>query len=328
MSASHATEPTVLTLSSRATVASALTAAGPRGASGEAIAAALGISRVAVSKHVASLRALGYEVRSAPRAGYVLVHAPDACIPEEVAPRLRDPLWVACEGAAELASTNDEAKRLARAGAAEGTAVVTARQTGGRGRLGRVWESPTGGAYVSVVLRPPLAPAQLAPLSLALAVGAARSLEPLGLDAALKWPNDLECAGRKLGGLLLEMAAEADRTEWVVAGCGVNVAAPGFPGSAWVREAAPAAPVADVAASLLDGMAAAYRAFMGDGFGALREEYEARASLTGRAVSVRDAAGVPVADGVVLGIADDGALLLERADGTVRVSAGEVTLRG
>lgn len=321
-------EPTVLTLSSRAAVAAALAAAGPGGVSGEAIASVLGISRVAVSKHVAMLRALGYEVRSAPRAGYVLVHAPDACIPEEVAPRLRDPLWVACEGAADLISTNDEAKRLARAGAAEGTAVVTARQTGGRGRLGRTWESPVGGAYVSVVLRPPLAPAQLAPLSLALALGAARSLEPLGLDVALKWPNDLECAGRKLGGLLLEMAAEADRTEWVIAGCGVNVAAPGFPGSAWVREAAPDAPVADVAAALLDGVAAAYRAFVEGGFSAFQEAYEARASLTGREVSVRDAAGGLLADGVARGVADDGALLLERNGAIVRVSTGEVTLRG
>ncbi|MGB4442118.1 MAG: biotin--[acetyl-CoA-carboxylase] ligase [Coriobacteriia bacterium] len=315
-------------LSSRAAVASALAAAGPAGISGEAIASAIGISRVAVSKHVASLRVLGYEVRSAPRAGYVLVHAPDACIPEEVAPRLRDPLWVACEGAPEIGSTNDEAKRLARAGAAEGTAVVAACQTGGRGRLGRVWESPAGGAYVSCVLRPSLAPAQMAPLSLALALGAARALEPLGVDVALKWPNDLEYDGRKLGGLLLEMAAEADRTEWVIAGCGVNVSEPGLPGSAWVREAAPDALAAAVAAALLDGMAGAYRSFVRDGFGVLREEFEARASLTGREVTVRDAAGVVVDEGVVRGVAEDGSLLLQRDGDTVRVSAGAVTLRG
>lgn len=318
----------MLTLSTRAAVASALVTAGPGGISGEAVAAALGISRVAVSKHVASLRGLGYEVRSAPRVGYVLLHAPDACIPEEVGPRLRDPLWVMCEGATDIGSTNDEAKRLARAGAAEGTAVVAARQSGGRGRLGRVWESPAGGAYVSCVLRPPLAPAQMAPLSLALALGAARALELLGVDVTLKWPNDLESCGRKLGGLLLEMAAEADRTEWVVAGCGVNVSEPGFPGSAWVREAVTDVSVATVAAAVLDGMADAYRAFVRDGFGALRGEYEARSSLKERAVTVRDATGAIVTEGAVRGVAEDGALLLDGPGATVRVSAGEVTLRG
>ncbi len=318
----------MLRLPTRAAVAAALTASGPGGVSGETIATGLGISRVAVSKHVASLRGLGYEIRSASRTGYVLEHAPDACIPEEVGPRLRDALWVTCEGAAALTSTNDEAKRLARAGAAEGTAVVAARQTGGRGRLGRVWESPSGGAYVSAVLRPPLAPAVMAPLSLALALGAARALEPLGVDVALKWPNDLECGGRKLGGLLLEMAAEADRTEWVIAGCGVNVSEPGFPGSAWVRETSTDVPAATVAAAVLDGMAEAYRTFVADGFGALREAYEARASLTGREVTVRDGTGTVVAEGVVIGVADDGALVLDRSGVTVRVSAGEVTLRG
>ncbi len=316
------------TLSRRAEVAAALEAAGGEGVSGETIAASLGISRVAVSKHVAALRALGYEIRSAPRAGYHLLHVPDICIPEEVGPRLRDPLWTACEGGAAVDSTNDEAKRLARAGAPEGTVVVAARQTGGRGRLGRAWESPEGGAYVSCVLRPPLSPAGVAPLSLALAVGAARGLRSFGVPVGLKWPNDLEAGGRKLGGILLEMTAEADRVEWVVAGCGVNVAAPGFAGSAWVRESAPGARVAEVAAALLDGMAGAYRELLAAGFAGLRDEYASAATLTGRAVTVRDATGATVAEGTVVGVADDGALLLERGGRTTHVSAGEVTLRG
>lgn len=317
----------MLALPTRTAVAVALVSAGSRGISGEAIAASLGISRVAVSKHVAALRALGYEIASAPRVGYRLDRAPDACLPEHVAPLLADPLWVRCEGGPELGSTNDEAKRLARAGAPGGTAVVAARQTGGRGRFGRTWESPAGGAYVSCVLRPAIAPAEVAPLPLVVAAGAARALAGLGVEAGIKWPNDLELDGCKLGGILLEMAAEADRTEWVVAGCGINVTTPGHARGASVRAVLPQVRVAEVAAAVLDGVAAAYREFLIEGFTPAAREYAARATLTGKPVAVRDAAGELVAEGVVTGIDAEGALLLEVAGVARAIRAGEVTLR-
>lgn len=317
----------MLTLPTRAAVAAALAEAGERGISGETIAAMLGISRVAVSKHVAALRALGYRIASSPRVGYRLEHTPDACLPEEVAPLLRDALWVACEGAPVLGSTNDEAKRLAGAGAPEGTVVVAARQTGGRGRFGRVWESPEGGAYVSCVLRPQLSPSEVAPLSLVVAVGAARGLAALGLEAGIKWPNDLEFDGRKLGGVLLEMAAEADRVDWVVAGCGINVAVARHTRAAFVREALPEVRVADVAAAVLDGVARAYREFLAVGLARIAAEHATRATLTGDRVTVRDAAGHVVAEGVVKGIDHMGALLLECAGEVRAIRAGEVTLR-
>ncbi|MBN1192366.1 MAG: biotin--[acetyl-CoA-carboxylase] ligase [Coriobacteriia bacterium] len=316
----------MMTISRRAVIASALEHAGEAGVSGEVLAADLGITRVAVNRHIAVLRELGYAIHSTPHVGYRLESAPDICIPEEVAPRLQDPLWVSCEGGMESASTNDEAKRLARAGRAEGTVVVAARQTQGRGRFGRVWESPSGGAYVSCILRPPLAPSAVAPLSLAIALGAARGLESLGVPVGLKWPNDVEVSGRKLAGILLEMAAEADRVEWVVAGCGVNVGECAHERSATVREAVPSAQTAEVAAALLDGIAVAYREFVESGFAGMRAEYEARSTLSGRAVTVRDVTGASVAEGTVVGTGDDGALLLATKRGEVRLSSGEVTL--
>jgi len=308
-------------------VAAALAEAGERGVSGETIATELGISRVAVSKHVAALRTLGYGIASAPRVGYRLERAPDACLPEQVAPLLRDRLWVACEGGPEVASTNDDAKRLARAGAPEGTAVVAARQTGGRGRFGRTWESPSGGAYVSCILRPHLPPAEAAHLSLVVAVGAARALAQLSVEAGIKWPNDLEIDGRKLGGVLIEMAAEVDRVDWVVAGCGINVINPGHTRGASVREVLPEVRVAEVAAAVLDGIAAAYREFLADGFAGIAAEYAARATLTGRRVTVRDATGGVVAEGIATGIDAGGALLLDSTGTVHAIRAGEVTLR-
>lgn len=316
-----------LTLTRRAAVAAALSAAGPSGVSGEALARGLGISRVAVGKHVAALGSLGYLIEPVPRVGYRLVSAPDACLPEEVAPRLRDPLWTTCEGGPEAVSTNDDAKRLARAGAEEGTLVVAARQTGGRGRLGRTWESPAGGGYASAVLRPNVSPAQAAPLALAVSLGVARGLDAFGLSAGVKWPNDVMLEGGKLAGILLEMAAEADTVEWLVAGIGINVAAPAAPDAAWVRRHAPEARVAEVVASALDGVAAAYREFVSGGFGALAEEYRARLTLTGVEVAVRDGVGAVVASGVAETVDDDGALVVRGPDGPRTVVAGEVTLR-
>lgn len=317
----------MMNLPTRTAVAAALAEAGETGLSGEALAASLGISRAAVNRHMATLRELGYDISSAPRAGYRLRSAPDTCIPEEVAPRLRDDLWRRCEGSAEMASTNDEAKRLARQGAEEGTLVLAGRQTHGRGRFGREWTSPAGGVYASFVLRPTGSPTEVAPLPLVVALGAARALDTVGLTVDLKWPNDLEVGSRKLGGILLEMAAEADRVEWVVVGIGVNVADPHAAGTAWVRESAPTAAVADLAAAVLDGIAGAYREFVMRGFAIQRSAYEARLQSRGAEVAVRNLGGDVAAEGVLRGVADNGALLLERDGQISAVHAGEVTMR-
>lgn len=317
----------MLTLTRRAEVAAALQAAAPDALSGEALAHDLGISRAAVSNHVAALRELGYHIESAPRAGYRLIAAPDACLPEEVGPLLGDLLWTSCEGGAESPSTNDEAKRLARLGSPEGALVVAGAQTGGRGRFGREWESPPGGVYASFVLRPALPPAAIAPLSPVIALGAARGLRALGVPVGLKWPNDLLLEGRKLGGILLEMSAEADRVEWLVAGIGINMSDPGADGTAWVRHSLPHASCPAVAAAVLDSVAAAYRDFLAEGFGALRAEYESMLTLIGADVVVSAATGAVVASGAVRGVDDTGALLVEGAVGVTPVSAGEVTLR-
>lgn len=314
------------TISRRAAVVAALAQAPGHWVSGETLAAELGITRVAVGKHVSALRALGYRIEAAPHSGYRLHAAPDACIPEEVSWRLAHSLWAECRGGQSVTSTNDAAKQLARAGAAEGTLVVAAHQSAGRGRFGRAWRSPVGGMYASFVLRPPLAPAAVPPLSLAVAVGASRALDALAVPVRLKWPNDLLADGRKLGGVLLEMAAEADRVEWVVVGIGINAHDPGEPGSAWLGEFAPE-PVAHVTARVLDSIAGACEEYVRFGFAQLRAEYESRLATTGEEVEVRDAAGSLIARGRVAGLDDSGALLVDEAGKISAVSAGEVTLR-
>lgn len=315
-------------MSLRSDILAALKSAGPVGASGEAIARASGVSRVAVAKHISALREMGYTIDAHPGEGYVLTAVPDLVIPAEVAPRLGAPFWVRVEGDATVGSTNDDARALAIAGAAEGTVVVASAQTAGRGRLGRQWESPTGGAYLSAVLRPPVAAIELAPLPLVIALGVARGLESLGCRPRLKWPNDVELASGKVAGILLELSAQADRAEWVVAGIGVNVAADvAQPNAGRIVDEVPDVCASHAAAAVLDGVAAAYLEWLDDGFVALAAEYAARHRLEGEQVTVRDLQGREVAAGAVRGIDSFGRLLVESDGRVVAVPSGDVTLR-
>jgi BirA family biotin operon repressor/biotin-[acetyl-CoA-carboxylase] ligase len=313
--------------SRRAEVAAVLAAANGAFVSGESIARRIGVSRTAVAKQVQGLRECGYRVESANRRGYRLVALPEETVPPEVERLVTDPFWNRFDGRVVTDSTNDDCKRLARDGVPEGAVVVAAEQTAGRGRLGRQWISPRGGAYFSALLRPPVAPADAPPLALVCSLGIAAALEAAGAPVMLKWPNDVYLGWRKLGGVLLEMAAEADRVQWVVAGCGINVRrTPELaPEAAALDEVAPMRP-AEVAAIALDGIAQAYREFVRAGFAGLVEQYERRHLLPGREVTVRDLAGRIVAHGEAMGVDGMGRLLVRTAEGPVPVVAGEVTL--
>ena len=313
--------------SRRAEVAAALVSAGSAGVSGERLADALGISRVAIGKHVASLRRDGYAITALRGVGYRLDALPPVLAPVEVERLVTDPFWIRFDGGPETGSTNDDCKALARAGAPEGTVVVTARQRAGRGRLGREWVSPEGGAYVSVLLRPRLRPELASALAPAVALGIAEGLAALGVTAGLKWPNDVMMGGGKLAGVLLEMSAELDCVHWVVAGCGVNVTRPvdAYPGAAYVADAAEAT-TAEVAAALLEGVARVYREAMAGGFAAVADRYRARHVLSGPAV-VRDLSGAVIAEGLIAGVDDRARLLVRGPAGVTAVVAGEVTLR-
>jgi BirA family biotin operon repressor/biotin-[acetyl-CoA-carboxylase] ligase len=124
----------------------------------------------------------------------------------------------------ECASTNDEAARLARAGARHGTVVIAEAQTQGRGREGRVWQSPRGtGLYLSAVVRPPLPLDQVPPMTLAIGVGLCDAIRTCGANGALKWPNDVLVGNRKLAGVLVESQSQGARLEAVIVGIGVNI---------------------------------------------------------------------------------------------------------
>ena len=128
----------------------------------------------------------------------------------------------------QIDSTNEEAKRLAAAGAPAGTLVWAGEQLAGRGRRGRGWASPPGNLYVSLLLRPACPPAQACQLNFVAAVALAEAVSallPAGAGVALKWPNDVLVGGAKVSGILLEASAALDRSiDWLVIGAGVNIA--------------------------------------------------------------------------------------------------------
>src|SRR5690242_10903743 len=127
-----------------------------------------------------------------------------------------------------VGSTNDAAKAMARAGAAEGTLVWAGEQTAGRGRRGRHWVSPPGNLYLSLITRPAAAPARAAQLGFVAALALAEGVDALcglALEIRCKWPNDILAGGRKLAGILLESEiTENNAIDFVVIGAGANLA--------------------------------------------------------------------------------------------------------
>ena len=190
-------------------------AAGPVG--GPQIAEDLGVSRAAVWKHVEALRAAGFEIDSA-EAGYELTSIPEFGGPA-VEFGLDAPYEV--EYHETIDSTNARARDLAVDGRAN-VVVLADAQTGGRGRLDRGWSSPSGGVWLSILSRPQVPPAQAPAYTLGAAVATTRAVREAGVDASIKWPNDVLVGDRKLAGILTEMEGEADRVSWLVVGIGIN----------------------------------------------------------------------------------------------------------
>jgi BirA family biotin operon repressor/biotin-[acetyl-CoA-carboxylase] ligase len=302
--------------------------------SGEAISDKLGLSRAAVWKHVDALRGQGYRIDAQPARGYRLVSIPDRLGPLEIGPLLNThDLGQTLHCSDVLPSTNDRARELAEAGAVHGEVVIAESQTAGRGRRGRTWSSPSGrNLYMSVVLRPQLPPQRAPELTLVASLAACDACRQAGVEAAIKWPNDVLVDDRKVAGILTELSAEPDAVQWVVLGIGVNLnAASGdFPdelrdvATSLAIERGQPVPRALFAAALLSVLEQWLDLHASEGFAPIREAWRSRSCTLGREVRV-DADG-----GAVSGVAEDidetGALLVRTRGGLARLVSGDVRL--
>jgi BirA family biotin operon repressor/biotin-[acetyl-CoA-carboxylase] ligase len=221
---------------------------------------------------------------------------------------------------------------LAAAGASEGTVVTATHQSAGRGRRGREWlDTPGESLLMSIVLRPPIPPAEAPQLSLVAAVAVVDALGAAGVSATIRWPNDVMVAERKICGMLPEATTTRQGTlEHVILGIGLNVNQRDFPGpiralATSVRiETGRAHAVEEMLGEVLGVFNGWYARFLEGGLGALLPAWLGRSQSIGRRTRAADGR-----EGVAVGLADDGALLLRMDSGeTVRVVAGEVTTEG
>jgi BirA family biotin operon repressor/biotin-[acetyl-CoA-carboxylase] ligase len=226
-------------------------------------------------------------------------------------------------------STNAEALRWARAGAPEGTIVWALEQTGGRGRRWRVWSSPPGNLYASILLRPAVRPAQAAQLGFVAAVAIAEALRlvlPMERQVRCKWPNDLLIDGAKVAGILPEAEAAGRNVEALVLGIGINLmchpADTPYPATS-LRAAGSEIAIGALLESLAGCLHLWYRSWQDEGFAPIRARWLEFATGLGQAVEVR-LEGATL-QGRFAALDASGALDLELADGGHRlVTAGDV----
>lgn len=321
----------------RSSILDLLRGAGDAYISGEEIANRLGVSRTAVWKHIKELREAGYEIVSHSRSGYSLREAPDVLLPNEIKHGLQTmQIGKNIVYKESMDSTNSQAKRLAAEGAPEGTIVVAEEQGTGRGRLERKFFSPKGkGIWYSVILRPEFMPQEAPKCTLMAAVAVAMAMERFGLKAGIKWPNDILYEGKKLVGILTEMNAEMDRINYIVIGTGINVNIMPEDFPADIRQVATSLaimkgeklPRVKFFQAVLESMETLYQTVKTGGFKPVMQAWKKYAITLGQEVNVIGIGKNASFSGIAADIDEDGALLVDTADGRRRVLAGDVSIR-
>mgnify|MGYP000316057257 FL=1 len=305
--------------------------------SGEDIGRELSITRAAVWKGIKKLREEGYEIEAVTNRGYRLTNPETMYNKRELEQGLKTKtMGQTIYFYEETDTTNNRARELALEGAPEGTLVVAEKQTDGRGRRGKVWESPLGtGIWMSLVLRPQIMPAEASVLTLLCGLATAEAIEAeTGLSAGIKWPNDILINGKKAVGILTEMDCEMSEVHFVIPGIGINVNTASFPPE-----------IADIATSLylecgktvsrrrlvhkvLERLEEHYETFLRTGsFTAMLEDYRKHCITLGKEVHVL---GREPFFAEALDITPEGELLVRRADNGKEevVFSGEVSIRG
>jgi BirA family biotin operon repressor/biotin-[acetyl-CoA-carboxylase] ligase len=301
--------------------------------SADALAATVATTPAAVAALLAQAQDAGAPVVFAPGRGYRLASEPDwldaACIQRAVAASgLQVQVLDSCD------STNSALMRSARSGAASGQVLVAEWQTQGRGRMGRRWHAGLGTSLTfSVLWRFGQPAAALSGLSLATGVAAVRALRRYGIEATLKWPNDLLWQERKLGGILIEVHGEPAGPCAAVIGVGLNVQlepgqreAIGQPAADLHEAGGAARSRSEWLACLLVELAGVLPCFAQSGFASFQAEWDRYHAYAGRSVELTLPDGMRI-HGIAAGIDALGRLLLAADGGVQPVTAGDVTLR-
>lgn len=303
--------------------------------SGQQISKDLHVSRTAIWKHINVLKERGYIFESSTRKGYRLIYAPNLLTPLEIDSALHTETFgrhvVYLES---TQSTNEEAKKIAREGAEEGTIVVAEEQITGHGRLARGFYSPFAkGIWFSLILRPKFFPMEASKCTLLAAVGVCRGIRRMGLaDAGIKWPNDILVHGKKLVGILTLMSASMEKIDYIIMGIGINtgIKKNEFPED--FREGATSflneginVSRKDLLAAILGELEKEYSIAQDEGFDKVLDDWRALSVILGQ--EVRVIFGDDSYTGKAVDIDRDGCLLVNTGSEVKRVIAGDVSIR-
>ena len=303
--------------------------------SGQQISKDLHVSRTAIWKHINVLKERGYIFESSTRKGYRLIYAPNLLTPLEIDSALHTETFgrhvVYLES---TQSTNEEAKKIAREGAEEGTIVVAEEQITGHGRLARGFYSPFAkGIWFSLILRPKFFPMEASKCTLLAAVGVCRGIRRMGLaDAGIKWPIDILVHGKKLVGILTLMSASMEKIDYIIMGIGINtgIKKNEFPED--FREGATSflneginVSRKDLLAAILGELEKEYSIAQNEGFDKVLDDWRALSVTLGQ--EVRVIFGDDSYTGKAVDIDRDGCLLVNTGSEVKRVIAGDVSIR-
>jgi BirA family biotin operon repressor/biotin-[acetyl-CoA-carboxylase] ligase len=308
--------------------------------SGQALAKKAGTSRSAVWKQIRMLRRYGYVIESRHGLGYRFAGQTDLPIPWELARVLRTSFLGKNVVYRETAdSTQNIAISLAGSKPdSHGTVVIAEQQKSGRGRQRRKWVSPKGGVWLSVILKPsiPTAKITLLPFVAALAVCDAIKATT-GLDARLKWPNDVMILGKKVAGILLDISAEADQVNYAVVGIGINANIDSAVVSARLDgikitsisdELGRSTSRLDLTKSLLENLERYYVEMEQQGTSTILQKWKKRSDMLGRKVAVVQNDNNKTIQGIAADVNDDGSLLLRTDKGDeINIVSGDIRVR-
>jgi BirA family biotin operon repressor/biotin-[acetyl-CoA-carboxylase] ligase len=308
--------------------------------SGVELAEKHGVSRSAISDALKEVNNLGVQVFSLTRRGYRLAEPLQLLDIDVIRQRMGSSAHrLDLRLADVIDSTNTELLNQAASGAVSGTCLAAELQTAGRGRRGRVWKSALGASLTfSLLWRFEIGAASLGGLSLAVGLAVANALRALGIDAELKWPNDIVVDGKKLGGILIETQGDMLGPMIAVIGVGLNVR---LPESIKLTIDQPVTDLATVSAdaavaspalnrnillpAILAQLVAVLDQFQRGGFGSLRDQWRVLHAHQGCWVDVNGATECFVAK--VLDVSEDGALIVERDGARLRLTAAEISIR-
>jgi BirA family biotin operon repressor/biotin-[acetyl-CoA-carboxylase] ligase len=293
--------------------------------SGEEMAKRLAISRAAVWKQVQTLRQRGYEISSSTGKGYRLTKKIDLLDADRISCSLKT-RWLGKDIRIYDAVSSTNAAALAEVSSyPNGTVILAETQTEGRGRLSRAWASPPGGIWMSIVLKPVMPLNHVYQINMAVSVALCRALSSLlGLNAGIKWPNDLLIRELKICGILMEVGAQVDRLDYAVVGLGLNANNDLSQFPAQWRSASLAVELGydidrcDLICKILEEIEVAI-----ENMGSIEilQEWRSRSLTLNRQVCITSAAGDLV--GQAVDLAEDGALILQIGYEQKRILAGD-----